>query len=169
LAENPVKKKFVYLLSKKGKDMNSYEQFEKECKRIRKENEKILHNFEQWLSDKKLSKKTKSKHSSNVDFYINDFLLYEDAIEASDGAGQIGMFLGYWFIRKAMWASKTAMKENAASLKKFYQFMLESGKISKEAFKDLNETIKEDMPEWLSTLERYDNPEIEDPEEIWGI
>jgi len=52
-----------------------------------------------------LSKKTIDKHVSNVDFYINDFLLYEDAIEAADGVSSMGMFLGYWFIRKAMWSS----------------------------------------------------------------
>jgi len=149
--------------------MKSYEQYERECKRIRKENENLSIVFGKGLSDKKLSKKTTGKHVSNVDFYINDFLLYEDAIEAADGVSNIGMFLGYWFIRKAMWASKTAIKENAASLKKFYQFMLEKKKISKESFEYLKETIKEDMPEWIATMERYDDPDIEDPEEIWRL
>ena len=147
--------------------MTSYEQYEKDCKRIRKDNENLLNDFKKWFSGKKLSKKTIDKHVSNVDFYINDFLLYEDAIEAADGVSSMGMFLGYWFIRKAMWSSKAAIKENAASLKKFYEFMLEKKKISKESFEYLKETIKEDMPEWTATMERYDNPDIEDPEEIW--
>ena len=146
-----------------------YEKYEKECKRIRKENEKLISDFEKWLSAKALSSKTIEKHASNVDFYVNDFLLYEDAIEAADGVSSIGMFLGYWFIRKAMWASKSAIKQNAASLKKFYEFMLERRKIAKESFEHLKETIKEDMPEWTATMERYDNPDIEDPEEIWGL
>jgi len=149
--------------------MDSYEKYEKDCKKIRKENVRILTDFEKWLSDKKMSEKTINKHCSNVDFYINDFLLYEDSTEAADGASEIGMFLGYWFIRKAMWANKTAVKENAASLKKFYQFMYESGEISKDALEDLKETIKDYMPEWLATMERYDDPDIEDPEEIWGL
>jgi len=149
--------------------MKSYEQYEKECKRIREENKNLLNDFEKWLSDKKISKKTLNKHISNVDFYINEFLLYEDTIEAVDGANNIGMFLGYWFIRKAMWASKTAIKEGAASLKKFYQFMLERKMVSKESFEYLQKTIKEDMPGWIATMERYDDPDIEDPEEIWRI
>ena len=149
--------------------MTSYEQYEKDCKRIREENESLLNDFKKWLSDKKLSKKTIDKHVSNVDFYINDFLLYEDAIEATDGVSSIGMFLGYWFIRKAMWASKSAIKQNATSLKKFYEFMLERRKIAKESFEYLKETIKEDIPEWTATMERYDDPDIEDPEEIWGL
>jgi len=153
----------------KGGIMDSYEQYDKECERIRRENEKILTDFEKWLSDKKLSKKTINKHRLNADFYINNFLLYDDAIEASNGSSAIGVFLGYWFIRKAMWASKTGIKENAASLKKFYQFMFERGKISNQAFEDLKVTIKEDMPDWLATMDRYDDPDIEGPEEVWGI
>lgn len=149
--------------------MKSYEQYEKECKRIRKENDNLLNDFKKWLIDKKLSKKTIDKHVSNANFYINEFLLYEDAIEAADGVSSMGMFLGYWFIRKAMWSSKAAITENAASLKKFYEFMLEKKKISKESFEYLKETIKEDMPDWIATMGRYDDPDIEDPEEIWKI
>ncbi len=147
--------------------MRSYEQYEKECDRIRRGNKHLLNDFEKWLSENNLSNKTIKKHISNVDFYINEFLLYEDAIEAADGVGSIGMFLGYWFIRKAMWASKTAIKESAASLRKFYQFMLETEKITKEAFEHLKDRIKKDMPEWFGRMERYDDPDIEDPEEIW--
>lgn len=153
---------------KKGNAMD-YEKYEKECKRIRKENEKLISDFEKWLSAKALSSKTIEKHASNVDFYVNEFLLYEDAVEAKDGANEIGMFLGYWFIKKAMWANTTAIKENAASLKKFYHFMCEHGKISEEDFSALKESIKEDMPEWLATMARYDDPDIEDMEEVWGF
>jgi len=36
----------------------NYEKYEKECKRIRRENKKLISDFEKWLSDKKLSSKT---------------------------------------------------------------------------------------------------------------
>lgn len=147
--------------------MDSYEQYEKDCQRIREQNVALLKDFGSSLGEKNLSAKTIKKHCANVDFYINDFLLYEEAIEAADGAGNIGEFLGYWFIRKAMWASPTAIKENAASLKMFYQFMFEKGKISKKSIDILKQTIKEDMPEWIATMKRYDDPDIEDSEEIW--
>ena len=149
--------------------MDSYEQYEKDCERIRKDNEKILSEFEKWLSDKDLSKKTIANHCNNVDFYINEFLLYEEAIEASDGIYEIGYFLGFWFIKKAMWASKSTIKGNATSIKKFYEFMLAKGKIDKEDYLELKEVIKNNMQEWLDTIERYDDPEIEDMEEVWDI
>lgn len=111
-----------------------------------------------------LSENTINKHFSNIDFYVNEYLLNEDVTEAKDGVGSVGMFLGYWFIRKAMWANQSNIKGNAASLKKFYTFMHEKGLIDKEDLIDLKQTIKEYMPEWLATLRRFDDQSIED---VW--
>ena len=111
-----------------------------------------------------LSENTINNHVSNIDFYVNEYLLYEDAIEAKDGVDAVGMFLGYWFIKKAMWASKSSIKGNATSLKKFYAFLYEKGLIEKEDLDNLKETIKAGMPEWLATLDRYDDPLVED---VW--
>ncbi len=149
--------------------MDSYEQYEQDCERIRGENKKILNEFEKWLSDKKLSPKTIARHCDNVNFYINEFLLYEEAIDAKDGAYEIGYFLGYWFIKKALWASKSNIKSNATSIKKFYEFMLEKGVVDEDDYFELKEEIKDNMQEWLDTMDRYDDPEIEDMEEVWGI
>jgi site-specific recombinase XerD len=141
--------------------MDDYQKYEEDCKKIRKANERLLNEFEMWLKSAGLSDKTINNHLSNIDFYVNEYLLYEDATEAKDGVDAVGMFLGYWFIKKAMWASKSSIKGNATSLKKFYTFMHEKGLIDKEDLTDLMQTIKKDMPEWLETLERYDNPSVE--------
>jgi intergrase/recombinase len=146
-----------------------YEQYEIECKKIRESNEKLLEDFENWLRKSNLADKTIRKHAENIDFYINEYLLYEDAIEPQNGVLSVSMFLGYWFIRKAMWASKASIKSNAASLKKFYTYLSERGLVDKEDLDSLKETIKEEMPEWLATLDRYDDPSITDMEEIWGV
>ena len=45
----------------------------------------------------------------------------------------------------------------------------EKSQIDKEDLYDLKKRIKRDMPEWIATMERYDNPEITDMEEVWGI
>jgi site-specific recombinase XerD len=148
--------------------MDPYKQYEIDSQKIRKGNAILLKDFASYLEEKSLSAATIKKHCSNVEFFINEFLLHEENIEAADGTEDIGEFLGFWFIRKAMWASPAAIKENASSLKKFYQFMLENGKISRESFDALKQEIKEDMPEWVATMKRYDDPDIEDSEEIWG-
>ncbi len=65
-----------------------------------------------------------------------------------------------------MWANPSAIKNNASSLQKFYAFMLESGKIEKDDYQELKDTIKQEMPEWIATMQRYDDPDIED---VWEI
>ena len=111
-----------------------------------------------------MSENTTNNHVSTIDFYLNEYLLYEDATEAKDGVDAVRMFLGYWFIKKAMWASRTSIKGNATSLKKFYTFLYEKGLIEKDDLNDLKKTIKEGMPEWLATLDRYDDLSVED---VW--
>ena len=86
-----------------------YEQYEQACATIKKENAKLLSDFEQWMLGKGLARKTIKRHRDNVDFYINHFMLEEEAIPAKKGAGKVSFFLGYWFIRKAMWASPASI------------------------------------------------------------
>ena len=130
-----------------------YEKWEKESKRIRKENSVLLKEFKAWLSKAGLKQKTIKNHTENVEFYINDYLLYSDIVEAKDGALEIGGFLGDWFVRKAAWASRAHIKSSAASLKKFYTFLLERGDIDTKELKDLKALIKEEMPDWLDNVE----------------
>jgi len=144
--------------------MDDYKKYEIERKKIRKDNEQLLNEFEESLKSSGLSEKTINDHISNIDFYVNEYLLYEDANEAKDGVDAVDMFLGYWFIKKTMWASQSTIKGNATSLKKFYTFLYGKGLIEKAELVDLKETIKEGMPEWLATLERYDDPSVED---VW--
>jgi site-specific recombinase XerD len=149
--------------------MDDYDKYEADCKKIRRANQKLLTDFESWLESSGLSEKTIKNHLSNIDFYINEYLLYEEAVEAKDGVDSVSDFLGYWFIKKAMWASQSSIKANASSLKKFYTFLRSKGLIEPNDLQELKETIKEGMTEWLETLKRYDDPSIEDIEDVWGF
>jgi len=146
--------------------MDDYKKYEEKCQKIRKDNERLLKEFEVWLQSSGLSKKTIQNHVLNIDFYINEYLLYEDATEARDGVHAVGMFLGFWFIKKAMWSSRASLKGNAASLKKFYTFLEVNGMIDTEDLTELTLTIKEGMPDWLETLERYEDPSTS-IEDVW--
>ncbi|MBJ7899352.1 MAG: recombinase [Cyanobacteria bacterium RI_101] len=149
--------------------MDDYAKYEAVCKRIRSSNNQLLNDFKSWLQSSNLSEKTINNHISNIDFYINEYLLYEDPVKPEEGIDSIDMFLGYWFIKKAMWASKSSIKSNATSLTKFYTFLLYKGLIDQDDLTELKATIKEEMPEWLETLKRYDDPSNEDMEDVWGI
>ena len=146
---------------------DEYEKYERACHAVREENASLMEEFASWLRTKGLSATTVERHCNNIDFYVNEFLLYEDATPPAKGVNEVGMFLGYWFIRKAMWASQSSIRSNAASLKKFYQFMVEQGRVDQNALDELKARIKEDMSEWLETLRRYDDPSNKDPFDIW--
>ena len=134
-----------------------YEEYERKCNEIHKTNKGYLAEFEQWLANKGLTQRTIDNHVTNVDFYINHYLCYYDALEVWHGCYGIGMFLGYWFIRKAMWSSCGNIKSSAAGIKKFYRFLLESNVIEQEDYDTLCLSIKAEMPEWLDEMRRYDD------------
>ena len=136
--------------------------FDAECDAIRHQNDVLLDQFALWLSKGGLSEKTVLKHVENIDVYINAFLLYEEPKPPEQGVTEVGWFLGHWFIRKALWASKTAIKGYAASFKKFYGYMLEQGRINADALDQMKQEIKEEMPDWLENLRQFDDVDWDD-------
>ena len=146
---------------------DEYEVYEQKCKAIREANAKLLEGFGAWMSGKGLGAATVKKHVSNADFYINECLTYDDPPQsAAEGVGRLDYFLGDWFIRKAMWASASSIRENATSLKKFYTYLAEIGLVSADDLAELREDIKTGMPEWIATVRRYDDPDV-DGEDVW--
>ena len=114
--------------------------------------------FEKSLEEKQLTAKTIRKHVSNIDFYLNDYLTYYDEIiKMEDGTQYTRSFLGDWFIRKAMWASKSSIKEMASSLKKFYEYMSALGFVKISDYQEMCYEIKDNMDRYLENLEDYDN------------
>ena len=147
--------------------MDEYEKYEMECEKRKEENQIYLNGFTRYLELKKLSQKTIDKHAGNIDFYINEFLLYESPQKAAEGTHELNYFLGYWFIKKAMWATPTSIRENCTSLKHFYSYMNQIGQVSDEELSELKNEIKESKDEWVETVRKYDDPDI-DLEEVWG-
>ena len=137
--------------------MEDYEKIEVECDKERVKNEKLLKEFSNWLKKSNLTKKTIDKHTTNIDFYINEYLLNYDVIEAKNGIDEIDSFLGDWFIRKAMWSSKAEIKANASSLKKFYTFINDKGLIENINLKELKSIIKINMSKWLENMEEFES------------
>ncbi len=86
-----------------------------------------------------------------------------------DGVSELGGFLGDWFIRKCMWSTESTVRSTAASIKKFYQCMLELNHISEDDYKFVADTIKEDLPDWVKNVNKYNSFDEDDFEEedIW--
>ena len=51
----------------------------------------------------------------------------------------------------------------------YKSLMHEDGKVKKRDFDEMKERIKVEMPEWIATMKRYDDPSITDMEEVWGL
>lgn len=143
--------------------MIDYEEYEKECEAIESVNEELLSIFEKDMAESGLSGNTIRKHLSNVDFYINEFLLRGDPHSMEYGVGMIDMFLGDFFIRKCMWSTPGNIKTTATSIKKFYKCMLEHQKIQKEDYDYLCNEIKEGMEQWQADCAQYNDPYASNP------
>ena len=139
-----------------------YAEYESAVEKILKDNEAHLSGFGQWLTEKGLVKKTIDKHVTNVEFYINHFLVRDEALSAGEGCTEIlDNYLGYHFIKKATWASCAEIKANVASFKKFYTYLLEKCVIDEEAYDEFLAIIKEQMPVWIETMKAFENEEAD--------
>lgn len=142
--------------------------YDRACEAMREKNAELLNEFTDWLQAQGLSEATVRRHLSNIDLYINHYLLYEQVTAPEDGSYDVGSYLGFWFIRK-VWASEYTTRSNAASLRKFYGFMAERGDIEAEDLTRMNEQIRAGMPGYLTRVRRYNDPRITDPEVVWDL
>jgi len=138
--------------------MTEYEKYERECEKIREENAEYLRLFAEDLKGT-VSDRTIRRHVSNAAFYINVYLLREDAKTMRDGTVMAFDFFDYFYIRKCKWSTPENMKTTAASIKKFYKCMMDHGEVSAEDYKYLCAEIEEEMPFWQEDCARYNDPD----------
>ncbi len=139
--------------------------YEEKCEIIKEENERMLELFE--ASMEGLKPKTIERHLFNVDFFLNNFLMFHNALPFREGMCEVDDFLGYFFIRKCMWSTPASIKTTAASIKKFYKCMMDNGLIPKPDYEELCVIIKERMPDWQEDCAVYNDPEQESPFFMW--
>lgn len=94
-----------------------YEQYIKACQTIQKTNNLLLQLFEEDLVKSELKEKTINRHLSNVDFFLNEFLIRAGALPMEEGISMLDEYLGNFFIRKCMWSTPANIKTNATSIK----------------------------------------------------
>jgi len=81
---------------------------------IRAKNSEYLDLFEHALITNGLKDSTIKKHLSNIDLYINNFLLYEEPLTMDYGMGRSDSFLGDFFIRKCVWSTPGSIKSTTS-------------------------------------------------------
>ena len=102
---------------------------------------------------KTYQKKTIQKHVENAGLYINEYLLYYDAVSMENGVNDTFGFVSF-YIRKCS-SLPSSLKTVLANLKKFYQCMLQYEKIKEEDYKELVQTIKIYSSDWIEEVAEY--------------
>lgn len=122
-------------------------------------------NLKKWLKQKNLSTRTINKHIDNTDLFINDYLVYYELSEAKDGLNDVIDFLDGWFIEKCSWSTRNSLKEQASSLKKFYQFMTEYNYVDKKDYEYIFNLLKQKMDDILDHVDEYNYSCFEDDDD----
>jgi site-specific recombinase XerD len=137
--------------------MDDTDTYDARLRAIRAYNQPILDDFEDWLEQSGLSEKTVETHVSNIEFFTNYLVYYDNPLKKLDEAtsGDVWMFLADWFPRKALWASVSSVKSYLASFKKFFRWMGETGRVSPETVVDVLDTLKYDRDTFLARADEF--------------
>ena len=131
----------------------NYQEYEKQCKLIVKDNSHLLNEFTEHMRTLVSTEEVVQEHVSNIEFFINTYLLREEPIHAKNGITFISPFLSYFFPSKCGWSSVKTLKRYIASFKRFYKFMLFTNRIEESAYDSLSSLIKEEKDEWLFNVD----------------
>lgn len=130
--------------------------------------ENLLDEIADWLRSAGLSLKTASKHANNTWHYLRYITNYEGLAPRGGVEWEyVNDYPGSHFIRKMMWSTPRTIRETATGLKKFYRFMLDTGKISKDDLEVFLAAVKEGLPLWCEKCAQYNDPKSPSPFTMW--
>lgn len=142
--------------------------YEKRRAAMEKANEPVLRGFHEYLINRRTGKKASLDHLNRISFFADPFLMEYRGTTLVDGFDDAVSFLGDFFIRKAMWSDEKSMRENVDSFGKFYDFLLSTGRIDGEKYRELMKELERQTPRLVRLVNRYNNPRIE-LEDVWDF
>lgn len=151
-----MKKKKQAILDIKAKmESMDYDQW---VEAMEKANRSVLKEFEKSLIDQSLSDKTIRKHVDNIDLFVNMYQTsYSYCGTMFDGWNDFDDFIGYWFVRKCLWSSVSAIRGLVASLRKFYLFLAKTNYVTEEERAQANLILDDGMEKWIDELHEFDD------------
>jgi hypothetical protein len=114
---------------------------------IRVYNHSLLEGFGAWLEHKGWTSPTIITHLGNISVFDEPLKKLDEATESD-----VSWFLADWFPRKALWASVRSVQAYCASLKKFFQWMGETRRVSPEIVAEVISTLKEERNVFLAQV-----------------
>lgn len=124
---------------------------------IQANNKLLLSSFKNYMMDSAgLTKKTAQKHVSRVDFFLNQFLVFDGFKTPLQTTAVIETYLSDWYPREAAY-SAADLKSNAGSLKHFIEFLFAADLIDKAATTEGLAAYKVGRELGLMTFEALDS------------
>jgi len=135
-------------------------------RRLEKETEKLIELFNNYLTiEKRLSEETASEHAERISFFALHYLIgYEGKSLFEVSGTDIEDYLGDWYIRKVWGSGNSDVRPALIAFKKFFKFLHENGKISKEQLEDILSAC-EDPQKYIRRFETYF--ELDPESETW--
>lgn len=122
---------------------------EEEREAKRKENERIIEEYQTYLNEKGLAEHSIEKHIYNISYFLNEYLLYRDT-GPDEALLKMNDFVGNWFIKKTPWVTVSSIQLMISSIKHFYRHRQLQGKISKKDLDMLLSKIKRSQDDWIN-------------------
>ncbi len=135
-------------------------------RRLEKKTEKLIKHFYNHLTiEKGISKETASEHAERISFFAFHYLTGYEGKSLLEVTGiDIEDYLGNWYIRKVWGSGKSDVRHILVAFKKFFKFLHENGKISKEKLEDILSAC-EDPQQYIRRFETY--LELDPESETW--
>ncbi len=139
--------------------MSDTDTYDTRVQAIRDSNQPILDSFQAWLEQSGLTDKTIKSYLSHIRLFAEYLVYYDDPLKKLDQAhsGDVRTFLSYWFPRKVMYDSVPSPKSYMASLKKFFQWMGETGRVSPKTVAGVLTMLKAGRDEFLESAADYNS------------
>ncbi len=111
-----------------------------------------LQTFESYLREYNLSDKEIENHLSNIDLFINDYLLRYEVIAFHNGIHTVGEYLTEWLTENFYGVNKKDIEIYIESFIKFYTHNVNGGYLEKDDMIELYQIINDEVRPWLANF-----------------
>ena len=109
-----------------------------------------LQTFETYLREYNISDKEIQNHLSNIDLFINDYLLRGEVLSCHNGIHTVGEYLTDWLTENFYGVTKEDIESYVESFIKFYTFNVNKGYLEKDDMIELYQIINDEVRPWLA-------------------
>ena len=109
-----------------------------------------LQTFETYLREQDISDEEVREHLSNIDLFINDYLLRHEVLASHNGIHTVGEYLTEWLTVNFYKVRKEDIELYIESFKKFYTHEVNGGYLERDDMIELYQIIKDEVTPWLA-------------------